>query len=962
MADNNILIKITSEADLTAAQKQLQELTKQSEEYEKQILDLKDAEKADAASIKALGLSEEHLAKRLKENRDYYRQEVKYKKEDIAETKKSIKALSDQVNSYKTLNGTMGKAAQQLRAMREELMRMEDAGEYGTQAFVELAIRASELEDQMGDLQQRIRILASDTKNMDAIMGLGDGLAGTFYIATSAAELLGDDVEGLQKAFYKVQAAMSIVSGTQQVYNALSKDSAAMVVLNTAVTKLFNKSKVEQAASTSLATKAQLALNAAFKANPIGVILAGVVALAAAGYALYKLFDKGERAARRAREAQKEYDKINKVSTYNLNIYAKEHEKAMQKIEKEEDDRLYEAKKRHASDVEMSEIELDILKKKQKQELEYTNKAIKDNNDAQIAANKVYTERQNQLKNTRKGTKAYYEALELLNDAERQMHDVWERGNALVQERQNAENAVREKELEIAEQRRQLVVQEQQTRLDMMREGQGKEITQIKANLKEQLRQYSGHSKEEIAMRKALKEKAAQEIADVERKYTIQEQQTLTEIEVKAAEERTKKLTGAEGVEKQIQVWDDYYAQRKYQIKENARLEAEEVQRSTDSEEVKDAKLKKIKQQAQADITALEKEGAEKRIEIRGQEVDALQLAADKAAYAAEHAQGPAKLDALKANLDAQLALYDAQEEELEQLWHNGDEQALISKKEYEKRKWEITKANADARTQYELDKMQEIANGMQTALGYMQQISDLAFEAIQNNIQAEMDALDEEYTTDWEEAQKNADKKYITEKEYEKKKAALEEKQAKYAKAQALINAAINTALGITQTLASTPWPLNFVMAAITAAMGAAQIAVIASKPLAQYAKGRKGGKGEYALVGEKGPEIMYVPQGASIVPNNKLASPDDWGQYGVPRLSIPDIPHTDVDILRYAAEQTSFGVNFDYDRMGASVAQHMPKQQAVTVNVDRSGVHVSHGGDHHTYLNVKYTGTWQR
>lgn len=61
-------------------------------------------------------------------------------------------------------------------------------------------------------------------------MGLGDGLAGAFYIATSGAELFGGELEGLQEAFYKVQAVMSILSGTQQMYNALQKDSAVVVV------------------------------------------------------------------------------------------------------------------------------------------------------------------------------------------------------------------------------------------------------------------------------------------------------------------------------------------------------------------------------------------------------------------------------------------------------------------------------------------------------------------------------------------------------------------------------------------------------------------------------------------------------------------------------------------------------------------------------------------------------------
>jgi hypothetical protein len=180
--------------------------------------------------------------------------------------------------------------------------------------------------------------------------------------------------------------------------------------------------------------------------------------------------------------------------------------------------------------------------------------------------------------------------------------------------------------------------------------------------------------------------------------------------------------------------------------------------------------------------------------------------------------------------------------------------------------------------------------------------------------------------------------------------------KQAKYAKAQALTNIGIQTALAIMTTLAqlgATPW--GIASAAIAGAMGAAQFAIAAAKPLSQYEKGRKGGPGEYALVGEKGPEIMYIPRGASIVPNDKIATPAAWAQFGVPEL-----PHANQDTLRYASEQTAVGFSIDYDRLGAAVAAAMPKQRNVTVNVDRSGVHVSDGRNNHTYLNAKYNGSW--
>jgi hypothetical protein len=564
-----------------------------------------------------------------------------------------------------------------------------------------------------------------------------------------------------------------------------------------------------------------------------------------------------------------------------------------------------------------------------------------------------------------------------------------------------------------------------------MREGAAKEIAQIKFNYREQLKAVQGNSREEIALRKALLEKQAKEIAEVQRKYALQAQETAiqeqknlltamsqaggteadyekqialtkkiaqdeaqaqidalilvageedkyyaekerierelaktlrdideqevqranenakrkTEIALMEAEAATRALKGEEGVEYQKKAWENYYNERAKQIEENAKHEIEAINRSTDTKEVKDAKVKQIELQLQADLEAIRKEGAQKAIDIDAQYLDELQRNVEKAERDVEQAQGGGKLQALKDRFDAEQALYAEQQDQLQAQYDAG----LITYQEYKNQEWEIFKATTDSEVAYQQEKLQTIAEGFETALGYMQQVSDLAFEAINNNIQAEMDALDEMYTTDAEEAKENANKRYISEKELADKKAALEMKQAKYAKAQALINAGINTALAITNALTTSPFPLGIAMAAIAAAMGAAQIGIIASKPLAQYAKGRKGGKGEYALVGEKGPEVMYVPEGASIVPNHYLGDMDAWSKFGVPAL-----PN---DMMSAAMLQQ---INIDYDRLGKAVAANIPQQKAVSVNVDRSGVTISDNGNRRTYLNHKYSGSW--
>lgn len=75
---------------------------------------------------------------------------------------------------------------------------------------------------------------------------------------------------------------------------------------------------------------------------------------------------------------------------------------------------------------------------------------------------------------------------------------------------------------------------------------------------------------------------------------------------------------------------------------------------------------------------------------------------------------------------------------------------------------------------------------------------------------------------------------------EYDAYQEELQLKQAKRNKQMQLTQAIINTALGVTKALSSAMWPLNLVAASITAAMGAAEIALIASTPITTgYASG---------------------------------------------------------------------------------------------------------------------------
>lgn len=974
MADN-IIIKITTEADLDAAQKQLQALTDKMKQQEKAVRELSDKEKQDADNIRQMVSERDKLNKALAENQRYYREEKQVKKDEVAATKASIKELEKQVKAYKTLQGTGGTMVKQLRAMREELQRMEDAGQFGSKAFMDLAVAAGKLEDQIGDTQARIRVLSSDTIGLDTAMGAADGLSGAFYVATSAAEVFGNDMEALQEAFYRVQAAMSTLSGVQQIANTINKDSVVSVVAQTAAAKLRERAEAKVAAATAastaatgaqtivtkLATKAQIGLNAAIAASPLGWLV-GIIAVAAAAVAglvfgVYKLWeafsDRGQ-AMKQFREASKELENIQRENAVGQATRAQQQQELLRKQSDAQEEELLKAEARNASEIEMAQLSLRHAKEKHDAIVRYNNDEIRRNQEEINKLAAMVDAKQRQVASYRDGSRKQKKAMEELTEVEQQYADALQKTADLETEKQDAWEAEQQAAEALKQARKQMRLDAEQANIELMREGAAKEIAQIKFNYREQLKAVQGNSREEIALRKALLEKQAKEIAEVERKYALQAQETAildqknllaamsqysgTEADYANQIALTKKIAEAEAQARIDALDQQVLGEKEYKAQvESIRLELANTLRDIDEQEVQ-----RLNENAKRETEILLTEAEARANALSGKEDVEHQKAVWNEYYNARKEQieqnTAFEIEAINRSTDTE----EVKEQKKTQILA----EALAEREALEREAADKTKEIDDEYIQLLQEKMQAIADTFSAVADFMQQASDLAFEAISSNIQAQMDALDEMYTTDAQEAKENANKKYISEKELAEKKAALEQKQAKYNKAQALINAAINTAQAIVATLAqmgATPW--GIASSVIAGTMGAAQMAIIASKPLAQYAKGRKGGKGEYALVGEKGPEVMYVPEGASIVPNHYLGDMDAWSKFGVPAL-----PN---DMMLQA-------LNIDYDRLGKAVAANIPQQKAVSVNVDRNGVTISDNGNRRTYLNHKYNGSW--
>jgi hypothetical protein len=143
------------------------------------------------------------------------------------------------------------------------------AGQEGTKAFKQMEAEAGKLKDQIGDTSQRIKTLASDTVRIDTVVSAVQGITAGFQIAQGAAALFGSENEDLQKSLLKVQGAMALATGVQQVANLLNKDSILITQGQAAAQALY-------ATAVGASTGAMKAFRIALLATGIGAAVAAV--------------------------------------------------------------------------------------------------------------------------------------------------------------------------------------------------------------------------------------------------------------------------------------------------------------------------------------------------------------------------------------------------------------------------------------------------------------------------------------------------------------------------------------------------------------------------------------------------------------------------------------------------------------------------------------------------------------
>ena len=130
--------------------------------------------------------------------------------------------LAEVTKETKQAGGGFKSMKQELKELKAQIA----SGSLGEKELREATKRAAELTDNIGDVNDKVKALASDTKRIDAVVTAFRGIAAAASVAAGAASLFGSENEKLTKTLAQAQGAMALLQGVQELANIATTEGA----------------------------------------------------------------------------------------------------------------------------------------------------------------------------------------------------------------------------------------------------------------------------------------------------------------------------------------------------------------------------------------------------------------------------------------------------------------------------------------------------------------------------------------------------------------------------------------------------------------------------------------------------------------------------------------------------------------------------------------------------------------
>jgi hypothetical protein len=909
-------------------------------------------------------------------------------------------ALKETGASMAEFNGQVERATvvekslkQELREITEQLAAMKLRGEENTQQYQALSIKAGEYRDALQDVTAEINRTASDTRKLDTALEFVTGLTSAFTILQGVQALAGDENEEFQKTMLKVNAAMSILIGLQQIQNVLQKESNLIRLITLTQQKLMVVTTNLETAATSrnvivkgAATVATRILNAVMRANPAFLLIAAFAALAGA-ITLFtgKTKDAADETARFNRELEKQNDFLDKSTS----IIDKSTKIAIEK-----------AKQRGATEKEVADIvnaglrtnaeEIDFYAKKSadaakgaasnvffstKGALDLTTRiftsvagaaeALNNVKDFKVTdafkdLNKTAKESVNRLEAALTQTVSFFQKIDDinqqidLNNEEAKTKDAEDRREREKKALEDAKKAPEQRakaEAEAREKGFQDFVAKQRLRLVAVEKGSDEELQINKDLLKAELQLALNNDTLTFNQRKLLIHQYFQDVRALDSEFQKDRKRRVTEdaISLINAELAAIKLSFAEREQLTIELLEK---QRELELSQvvNNKAKEKEINAKYDRE-IYEQRRQIRKAAFEQELADIERENFQRRRNAQDTSSDETKPFEERKKALEDNYNFEFEIITrrrLENQKNLRAGLVDLAEYSRIAKDISNDEYTVRSA--YEKQYTDLVtsesekrKADFEADLQYIVDLTNQLLDGLKSFLDTMAASEDARIDAQKENLQLMREG--------------NA----ITEKEFlqrmkniEKFEKETKRRQAEREKSLALFEAFINGAAAIIKA-SSDPFRL-----AVTIALVTAQIAAIASRPIPKFGKGTKSAPKGFGEVGETGTEIIQTDKGYFVAEHPQIV----WFKGGervynpIETAAMMETPRANMTVINNSQSST-IEKSLDYGKMAKKIGDEIAKHPRNVISLDEHGfsVHMLEKNNVKRYLNKRFT-----
>jgi len=872
-------------------------------------------------------------------------------------------ALKDAGVSMEQFTNTVKKNADvdkslksELRSINEELTRMKLNGQGNTQQYQELSKRAGEYRDAIQDVNEEINRQASDTQKLDVAIRFVTQLSSAYSVLQGIQGLVGQDNEELQKTLLKVNSAMAILNGLQQIQNELSRQDNIVTIAQTKVQAAYNFVVRQTSILFGAGATAAQRFRAAMTLTGIGALITAIGLLVANLDKLKNAFSPAVNEAEKLEAiTRKQYDaSLLAVEGFDL------EERKLRALGVAEDEIREKKRQRIVLTLKAADAELKALDAVLSATVESSAKGA-----AAAAGNPLLglffkdLEDVKKVQDTVKEIKTKREELEV---------EILELNKEDVDERKKEIDDLNKKRKEGVDK----AAKDREDRLQKEAEARRKALEDEVAFQKQRLLIAKEGTQEELNAKKGIAQ-AELNLALDNDKLTFNQRRLLIQEFFKSQRELTDQFNSANKkkvLEDQASVISAQLAALNLSFDERERLTVEqlEIERQLQLSAVTNNKTKEKEINAKFD-----KEIADQRKQIREQafaeELDTIrrnafiaqQIAQDTAAD--DSLPNQQRMAALKEIYDFEFSLITQSRLNNQQLLKDN----IISFEEYTKRSKDLSNQEFQLRTKNEKDftgiiqkEEDERRRKRDETIDFIvAQVNSVitAFRTFTDSMNSNEDARIESQR---DSLQRLRELGVIQEKEFiartkviDRLERQAKQKQAEREKAIALFEAFVNGAAAIVKA-SDNPFQLAATIALVTA-----QIAAIASRKIPQFGKGTKSAPKGFAEVGETGTELIQMngkyfvadhPQVIWMKGGERVYNPEETKDILTPQANMTVINNTN----GYSKES-----KVDYDRMAKKIGEEIARHPRSVISLDEDGfsVHISNKLNTQKYLNKRFT-----